>query len=721
MSDDITLTGTLSINNKKLSIDLNGHTITAANNQRAFNISNDGTLEIKDSVGNGIIQGNGTVTGHGGAIYMEGSGSALTISGGTIQGFTASTSGGGVYMSGGTFNMTGGAIENCTASEGAGVKMYPDSGNTCTFTMSDSAEIKNCSNDGVSIAWSGTSKFIMSGGTIDNNKGYGLWTSAYSNTEILLSGGTITNSERYDMVILQGVQLHVNNATVSGKIRNLGTITGEGSAEFTGTVVNESKGTIKSGKFERIEDASAAGVCNAVEYEAYVKLIGHRWPDESTLKAIQDKAHGNAQLKFSSQVTPDDMENTLTIPEGVTVTVDLTGKQVAGINAEKKIINHGNLTLIDSGTGSTLNIPIENNGTLNANGGTVTGEVTNKGTITTTGEKATQFSGGVTNESDGKIENGTFSGEVTNNGAIENGTFSGKVTNNGTIGNGNFTGAVTNEQTGVISGGKFDESKLTNNGGTLPPKPGDNKPGDNKPDDTNKDNDKKEDTYDLTVKNAEVTVKDADGKAVEFTKAEDGTLTAKVPENAEVTVKYTAPTDAIVFDLWSINSDAKLDVNVKENPLTFKMPAQAVTIEAMTQDATIESEGPGVLGTAAMIGVAGAGTAVLGYTGYMIGVAGAGTAVLGYTGYMIGTELYLNTVLPAGAAIPQNTTELAKLLWTEAGKPAPAAVMAEDATDEQKALTWAVESQLISADKPADASVGRWEVIRGWNRVKEMK
>ncbi len=698
MSGDITLTDTLSINHKKLSIDLSGHTITAANNQRAFNI-NGGTLEIKDSVGNGIIQGNGTVTGHGGAIYMGGSGSALTISGGTIQGFTASTSGGGVYMSDGTFNMTGGAIENCTAPEGAGVKMYPDSGNTCTFTMSDSAEIKNCSNDGVSIAWSGTSKFIMSGGTIDNNKGYGLWTSARSNTEILLSGGTITNSERYDMVIHTGVQLHVNNATVSGKIQNRGTIIRTGNAEFTGTVVNERVGEIKSGKFKRIEDASPAGVRNEVEYEAYVKLIGYSWPDESTLKAIQDKAHGNAQLKFLSYVTPNGipngMENTLTIPEGVTVTVDLTGKQVAGENAEKKIINYGNLTLIDSGTGGTLNIPIENNGTLNANGGTVTGEVTNKGTITTTGEKATQFSGGVTNESDGKIENGTFSGEVTNNGAINDGTFSGKVTNNGTIGNGNFTGAVTNEKTGVISGGKFDESKLTNNGGTLPPKPGDNKP-----DDTNKDNER----YDLTVKNAEVTVKDADGKTVEFTKAEDGTLTAKVPENAEVTVKYTAPTDAIVFDLWSINSDAKLDVNVKENPLTFKMPAQAVTIEAMTQDATIESEGPGVLGTAAMIGVA-----------------GAGTAVLGYTGYMIGTELYLNTVLPAGAAIPQNTTELAKLLWTEAGKPAPAAVMAEDATDEQKALTWAVESQLISADKPADASVGRWEVIRGWNKVKEMK
>lgn len=739
MSGNITLTDTLSINNKILSIDLNGHTITAANNQRAFNI-NGGKLEIKDSVGNGIIQGNGTVTGSGGAIYMKGSGSALTISGGTIQGFTVSAHGGGVYMSGGTFTMTGGkiyncsssdtylsgggvfmaegtfdmsgsSIENCTAHEGAGVKVYPDPGKTCAFIMSGLAEIKNCSNDGVSIASSGTSKFTMSGGTIDNNKGYGLWTSDCrdtGNTEILLSGGTIINSEDYDMVIHKKVTLQVNSATVSGKIRNFGTITGEGSAEFTGTVVNESAGMIKSGKFERIEDASTVGVCNEVKYEAYVKLIGRSWPNEETLRQLQNKVRGNAQLKFLSYVTPKDMDNTLTIPEGVTVTVDLTGKQVAGEDAEKKIINYGNLTLIDSGTGSTLNIPIENYGTLNANGGTVTGEVTNKGTITTTGEKATQFSGGVTNESDGKIENGTFSGEVTNNGAINDGTFSGKVKNNGTIGNGNFIGAVTNEKTGVISGGKFDESKLTNNGGTLPPKPGDNKP-----DDTNKDNDKKEDTepvapvvkrYDLTVKNAEVTVKDADGKAVEFTKAEDGTLTAKVPENAEVTVKYTAPTDAIVFDLWSINSDAKLDVNVKENPLTFKMPAQAVTIEAMTQDATIESEGPGVLGTAAMIGVA-----------------GAGTAVLGYTGYMIGTELYLNTVLPAGAAIPQNTTELAKLLWTEAGKPAPAAVMAEDATDEQKALTWAVESQLISADKPADASVGRWEVIRGWNRVKEMK
>lgn len=50
-----------------------------------------------------------------------------------------------------------------------------------------------------------------------------------------------------------------------------------------------------------------------------------------------------------------------------------------------------------------------------------------------------------------------------------------------------------------------------------------------------------------------------------------------------------------------------------------------------------------------------------------------------------------------------------------------AAVMAPDATDEQKALTWAIENQLISADKAADASVSRWEVIQTWNKAQEMK
>ena len=51
-------------------------------------------------------------------------------------------------------------------------------------------------------------------------------------------------------------------------------------------------------------------------------------------------------------------------------------------------------------------------------------------------------------------------------------------------------------------------------------------------------------------------------------------------------------------------------------------------------------------------------------------------------------ELYLKRILPDGAAIPANATELAELVWVDAGKPAPAAALDTDATDAQKALTW---------------------------------
>ena len=206
-------------------------------------------------------------------------------------------------------------------------------------------------------------------------------------------------------------------------------------------------------------------------------------------------------------------------------------------------------------------------------------------------------------------------------------------------------------------------------------------------------------TYALTVKGGTVKVNDKDAVA------NDGVIAVEKDATVEVTFDKSTLSDAQVFDQWTITPDSVLNaVDPKAETISFKMPAEKVTVEAMTKDATIEDDGPNILGTAALIGV---------------GV--AGTAVLGYQGYMIGTELYLNTVLPDGVAIPQNTAELAKLVWTEAGKPAPAAVMAPNATDEQKALTWAIENQLISADKAADASVSRWEVIQTWNKAQEMK
>lgn len=213
--------------------------------------------------------------------------------------------------------------------------------------------------------------------------------------------------------------------------------------------------------------------------------------------------------------------------------------------------------------------------------------------------------------------------------------------------------------------------------------------------------------YTLTVKNADVTIKNGD-EEIKAEKNDKGELIAKVPEKADVTVTYTSQSDAVAFDQWTITTDETLDVDVKNNPLKFQMPAGGVTIEAMTKDASIEEDEPNILGTAAVVGTA-----------------AAGTAILAWQGYQLGTELYLKTALPAGTAIPTNRAELALLVWNHDGKPAPAAVLPADATDTQKAIAWAVENDLLKAAKDNGEtyvdtdSVSRVEVIRVWNKAQE--
>lgn len=184
--------------------------------------------------------------------------------------------------------------------------------------------------------------------------------------------------------------------------------------------------------------------------------------------------------------------------------------------------------------------------------------------------------------------------------------------------------------------------------------------------------------------------------------------TVPVDAEAKVTLDPDAVPEGMVFDQWTISEESLLgNPNVAYNAESFTIPANAVengktvTVEAQYREASIEDDGPGILETAAMIGVA-----------------GTGAAVLGYTGYMIGTELYLNTVLPAGAAIPNNAGELALLLWEAAGTPAPAALLPADAAPVQQALAWAIENQLLAPDASAEDSVSRWEVIRSWNQLK---
>lgn len=442
LTKDIVMTKAVTVNNgNSLTIDLNGHTLTAAANSQAFRIQG-GALTIEDSIGTGVIQGSGTVTGNGGAIWMSSSDSnnALTLTGGTIRGFTATdgggvyvdggsfemsggtisacnatNAGGGVYVSSGSFKMSGGSIEDCTAHEGAGVKVYASNGKTASFSMTG-GEIQNCNTDGVSIyaIGSGTSEFTMTGGTIEDNGGYGVWV---DNGSAVMSGGSVKGSERYDIYIGSRATLTVNNTQVGGTVLNMGKIKGQGSAEFTGTVENSgyAAAEITGCKIHRIEHRSPyKGTIEGSTWDEYVYLLGYSWP---TAK-IPSGAGESISLKFPSYITPK-MENTLEIPEGVTVTVDLAGKPVSADTgaSDIKIINHGTLTLIDSGTDGTLSIPIENDGVLNANGGTVTGKVTNRGTIQATGTPVTQFTGTLVNQEGASVTAGDFRGcTITNNG-----------------------------------------------------------------------------------------------------------------------------------------------------------------------------------------------------------------------------------------------------------------------------------------------------------------
>lgn len=465
LTGDIVMTGAVTVDNgKSLTIDLNGHTLTAPENSKAFWIRN-GALTIEDSIGTGVIQGSGTVNGYGGAIWMSSGDStnALTLTGGTIRGFNAgygagvymgngtfnmtggaiqscsatdgggvyvdggsfkmtngtisdckaTNAGGGVYVSSGTFEMSGGSIENCTAHEGAGVKVLVSSGKA-SFSMSGGT-IEGSSRDGVSIAaiGSGTPEFSMSGGTIEDNSGFGVWV---DNGSAVMSGGSVKGSERYDIYIGSRAALKVNDTQVGGTVLNLGKITGQGSAEFTGTVENSGSAAagITGCKIHRIEHRFPYKGTIEGSPDEYVYLLGHSWP---TAK-IPSAAGESISLKVPSYITAT-MENTLVIPEGVTVTVDLAGKPVSADaeTSDIKIINHGTLTLIDSSTGGTLSIPIENDGVLNANGGTVTSEVTNRGTIQATCTPVTQFTGTLVNQEGASVTAGDFRGcTITNNG-----------------------------------------------------------------------------------------------------------------------------------------------------------------------------------------------------------------------------------------------------------------------------------------------------------------
>ena len=107
--------------------------------------------------------------------------------------------------------------------------------------------------------------------------------------------------------------------------------------------------------------------------------------------------------------------------------------------------------------------------------------------------------------------------------------------------------------------------------------------------------------------------------------------------------------------------------------------------------------------------------------GAIAAVAVGGAAVWG--GYEIATRVILNDLLPAGAAIPANRGQLALLIWTEKGKPEPAAQPAfADITDAEqaKAAQWCVEQGLLDAREgkfESDGWMPKFKTIEIWNKA----
>lgn len=173
----------------------------------------------------------------------------------------------------------------------------------------------------------------------------------------------------------------------------------------------------------------------------------------------------------------------------------------------------------------------------------------------------------------------------------------------------NYGGLIEDYPVGYIFTVENDNEDVVLNAAPIPgkddPKPVDPKPEPETP------------TYTLTVKGGTFTYNGSEAMT-----------SASVPVDAEVkvTLNRSAVPEGMVFDLWAMDEASLLgNPAVAYNEESFTIPAgsvakdSTVTVEAQYRDATIESE-PSILGTAAIIGVAGAGTAVIVWQGYRIGM-----------------------------------------------------------------------------------------------------
>lgn len=233
----------------------------------------------------------------------------------------------------------------------------------------------------------------------------------------------------------------------------------------------------------------------------------------------------------------------------------------------------------------------------------------------------------------------------------------------------------------------------------------------------------------LTVTGGIVTVKNGDKDVTDTltvtTDETTGKKTYSVPDGATVTVTLdkTLIPEGMVFDIWSTGKfSLPLGQDYKAESITFTMNTMSsdADIAAQYRDATIEDDGPNVLGTAAIIGTAAVGTAVLGYQAYSLGAEFAGK-------------------LMALPYFPSNRSALAMMLWEDAGKPMPESELLypdvgqeEQDMDLQHAARWAMENELIpdlndEGTAPEEMKffpanpVSKLDVLNAWQKAQELK
>ena len=200
----------------------------------------------------------------------------------------------------------------------------------------------------------------------------------------------------------------------------------------------------------------------------------------------------------------------------------------------------------------------------------------------------------------------------------------------------------------------------------------------------------------------------------------------KVGDTASITAVLDNSTDeddigtfpGMTFDYWEIVTPENLNVTsgLNSETITFEVPECEVKLIAHWKDTTTvtpaEPLDPGFVVEP---------EAPADGSGAVIGVAAAGAAIWG--GYEITTRVILNDLLPEGAAIPTNRGELAMLIWTQKGKPEPAAEPAfTDVSDTElaKAAQWCVEQGLLTAEDgkfEPDGRTPKWRVIQVWNQA----